>query len=72
MPSSCRCHFAGNGITEMIVIDGDNLHTDILAGIQAGLETGLDLSGFSSEENVERAAFRPNHVFPNAAANDVV
>jgi NagD protein len=60
------------GHSENTVIVGDNIHTDILAGIQSGLETILVLSGVSSTEDLKRAPFRPNHVFLNAAAIDVI
>jgi len=61
-----------NAHSENTVIIGDNMNTDILAGVQAGIETILVLSGVSAEENLDKYPFRPNHIFSNAAAIDVV
>lgn len=38
---------------------GDNMTTDIVAGIESGLDTALVLSGVSSRETVEEYAYRP-------------
>jgi NagD protein len=45
---------------------GDNIETDIIAGVQSGMETILVLSGVSREEDLERVAFRPDHVVKDA------
>ncbi len=47
---------------------GDNLHTDIIAGVQAGLETILVLSGVSQISDLEQVAYRPDHVVKDAVA----
>ncbi len=57
---------------EQTLIIGDNLRTDILAGFQAGLETVLVLSGVSKEQDIEMVPFRPNYVYPNVAAIDII
>jgi len=49
---------------------GDNMDTDIIAGIQTGLGTVLVLSGVSRMEDLERYAYRPHHVV--AAIADVI
>lgn len=49
--------------SEKSVIIGDNLRTDILAGVQAGLETILVLTGVSQESDLSRFAFRPNRIY---------
>jgi NagD protein len=41
---------------------GDNMDTDIIAGVQAGLTTALVLSGVSQVEDIARYAYRPNHI----------
>jgi NagD protein len=41
---------------------GDNMDTDIIAGVQTGLTTVLVLSGVSQMEDLGRYAYRPNHV----------
>jgi NagD protein len=49
--------------TENSLIIGDNMHTDILAGVQAGLQTVLVLTGYSKMEDLEMFPFRPNYIF---------
>lgn len=49
-------------------IAGDNLDTDIIAGIQSGLETVLVLSGVSRAEDIPHYPYRPHHVVADAAA----
>jgi len=41
---------------------GDNMETDIIAGIQSGMETVLVLSGVSRPEELSRYAYRPHHI----------
>jgi len=43
-------------------IVGDNMETDIIAGIQSGMTTVLVLSGVSRREDLVRYAYRPHHV----------
>lgn len=52
--------------SESTWIVGDNMDTDIIAGIQSGLETVLVLSGVSKEEDLLRYAYRPHHVVAGA------
>jgi NagD protein len=47
---------------------GDNLQTDIIAGVQSGMETILVLSGVSQEAELEQVAYRPDHVVQDAFA----
>lgn len=47
---------------------GDNMETDIIAGVQAGLVTVLVLSGVSKEDHLERFAYRPDHIVRDAFA----
>jgi NagD protein len=46
---------------------GDNMETDIIAGVQAGLETVLVLTGVSRESDLPRYAYRPSHVVADAS-----
>ncbi|MBN1351511.1 HAD-IIA family hydrolase [candidate division KSB1 bacterium] len=55
--------------SEDTVIIGDNMNTDILAGIQAGIETILVLTGFSQMKDLDQFPYRPNHIFP--AVDDI-
>ena len=57
--------------SENAVIIGDNMETDILAGVQAGVETILVLTGVSQMADLERFPYQPNHIFPSAQDIDV-
>jgi len=58
--------------SEDTIIIGDNMNTDILAGIQAGIETVLVLTGVSQKEELNIFPYRPNHIFPAAVDIDIV
>jgi len=58
--------------SENTIIVGDNLETDIMAGIQAGIETVLVLSGVSTRADIERMPYRPNHIFNNVGDIDFI
>jgi len=45
---------------------GDNMDTDIIAGVQTGLTTVLVLTGVSRAEDLPRYAYRPDHVVADA------
>ncbi len=49
------------------VIVGDRMETDIVAGIEAGLDTILVLSGVTTADEVERYPFRPARVVASIA-----
>jgi NagD protein len=53
---------------EESVIIGDRMDTDIVAGIEAGIETVLVLSGVTAEADLKRFAYRPHHVLKNVGA----
>jgi NagD protein len=46
---------------------GDRMDTDIVAGLEAGLETILVLTGVTAEEEVERFSYRPSRVVASVA-----
>jgi NagD protein len=56
--------------SESTVMIGDRMDTDIVAGIEAGLDTILVLSGSTRREEVERYPYRPGRIFDSIA--DVV
>ena len=58
--------------SENAIIIGDNMQTDILAGIQSGVETVLVLTGVSQLHHLEQFPYRPHHVFERVADVDVV
>ena len=55
--------------SENTIIIGDNMSTDILAGVQAGIDTVLVLTGYSKIEDVEKYPFRPTYIYDSL--NDV-
>ncbi len=56
--------------SESTVMVGDRMDTDVVAGIEAGLETVLVLTGSTSRADVERYPFRPSRILDSIA--DVV
>lgn len=48
--------------SEQTVMVGDNMETDVIGGIQAGLETILVLSGVTRREAIARYSYQPNRV----------
>jgi NagD protein len=53
--------------SETTAMIGDRMDTDILCGLEAGLETILVLTGISTREDVERFPFRPSRVVESVA-----
>jgi len=47
---------------EETVILGDRMDTDIIAGIESGIETVLVLTGVTAEADLHRFAYQPHHV----------
>ncbi len=54
--------------SETTVMVGDRMDTDVVAGIEAGLETILVLSGVTTASDVDRFPYRPSRVVPSVAA----
>lgn len=52
---------------EDTVIFGDRMDTDIIAGIEAEIETALVLTGVTSRADLARFAYRPNHILDSVA-----
>jgi len=46
---------------------GDRMDTDMLAGIEAGLETILVLSGMTQASEVDRFPYRPSRIVDSVA-----
>ncbi|WP_029114909.1 HAD-IIA family hydrolase [Mycobacterium sp. URHB0044] len=53
--------------SEDTVMVGDRMDTDVVAGIEAGLETILVLTGSTTLPDIERYPFRPSHVLDSIA-----
>ncbi len=49
---------------------GDRMDTDIIAGIESGMETILVLSGVTRREDVDRFPYRPTRIEPSVASID--
>ncbi|MGQ7845141.1 HAD-IIA family hydrolase [Granulosicoccus sp. 3-233] len=53
--------------SEATAMIGDRMDTDVIAGIEAGLETFLVLTGSTRESEIARFPFRPRHVVDSIA-----
>ena len=58
---------AVNGHSETTAMVGDRMDTDVVSGIEAGLETILVLSGVTTKEQVDRFPYRPSRVVNSVA-----
>jgi len=52
---------------EDTLIVGDRMDTDIIAGIESGIETVLVLSGITRREDLVMFPYQPNHILDRAA-----
>ena len=46
---------------------GDRMDTDMVAGIESGMETILVLTGVTRREDIERFPYRPSRVVQSVA-----
>ena len=53
--------------SETTAMIGDRMDTDVLCGLEAGLETVLVLSGISTREEAERYPYRPSRIVDSIA-----
>jgi len=53
--------------SDWTVMIGDRMDTDIVAGLEAGLETILVLTGVTIEEEIDRFSYRPSRVVTSVA-----
>jgi len=53
--------------SETTAMVGDRMDTDVVAGMEAGLETFLVLTGSTSRQDILRYPFRPTHVMDSIA-----
>jgi NagD protein len=59
--STIDCHSA-----ESIII-GDRMDTDIIAGIESGIDTLLVLSGITHREDIQKFSYRPTYILDGVA-----
>ncbi len=57
--------------SEDTVMIGDRMDTDIVAGVQSGMETILVLSGVTSREQVDGFPYRPTHILSSVAEVEI-
>jgi len=57
--------------SEHATMVGDRMDTDIVAGIESGMQTILVLTGVTKREDVERFPYRPTHILPSVAEIEV-
>jgi NagD protein len=53
--------------SESTAMIGDRMDTDIVAGLEAGLESILVLTGVTGREQAERFPFRPSRIIDSIA-----
>jgi len=53
--------------SETTAMIGDRMDTDVVAGMEAGLETYLVLTGSTARADVDRFPCRPSHILDSAA-----
>ncbi|HVQ91362.1 MAG TPA: HAD-IIA family hydrolase [Mycobacteriales bacterium] len=58
---------AVNGHSEATAMVGDRMDTDVIAGIEAGLETILVLSGVTQRGQVDRFPYQPSRIVDSVA-----
>ena len=56
-----------NAHSEETIMVGDRMDTDIVAGVQAGMETILVLTGVTKREDVSQFPYQPTHVLDSVA-----
>ena len=56
---------------ENTVMIGDRMDTDIIGGMEAGMDTILVLSGVSERETVNEYPYRPTHILNNVGEIDL-
>ncbi|GAA3839085.1 HAD-IIA family hydrolase [Streptomyces chiangmaiensis] len=53
--------------SETSAMIGDRMDTDVLAGMEAGMQTFLVLTGLTTREHIDKYPFRPSHVVDSIA-----
>ena len=53
--------------SEDTVMVGDRMETDIIAGVESGMDTILVLTGVTDRENVVRYSYQPTRIVDSVA-----
>ena len=53
--------------SESTAMIGDRMDTDVLCGLEAGLQTILVLTGISNRADIDRYPYRPSRIVPSVA-----
>jgi NagD protein len=56
-----------NAHSESTAMIGDSMKTDIVSGLEAGLETILVLTGVTARDDVDRFTYRPSRIVNSIA-----
>lgn len=57
--------------SEETVMVGDRMDTDVVSGMESGMETILVLTGVMNESDVAKFPYRPTHILPSVAEIEV-
>jgi NagD protein len=57
--------------SENTVMVGDRMDTDVIAGLQSGMETILVLSGVTTFKSIEEFPYRPTHIVKSVAEIEI-
>lgn len=60
------------GHSEDTIIIGDNMKTDILAGVQAGMDTILVLTGVTQMDDLQLFPYQPMYIYDSIADIDIL
>jgi len=61
-----------NAHSENTIMVGDRMDTDIVAGVESGLETILVLSGVTRRDEVPRFPYQPSHIRESVAEIELI
>ena len=48
--------------SEDAVMIGDRMDTDVIGGVESGMETVLVLTGISNRENIKQFSYQPHYI----------
>ncbi len=63
-------HLGGHAASSVLI--GDQMETDIVAGMEAGMPTVLVLTGMARQDQIARLAYQPTAIILSIAAIDLM